>query len=171
MNSFLLFFGVCLLCHLLRLVYEISKARRVSPSRRKLPTILMYPNMAVLWVSWFGMCEADPVALGIPTFVRLSGLCLFIAGLVLVVVPVIHMRGVENTGRLITSGLFKRLRHPMYLGFLFWAIGYPIFNDAALALLTSLIWVPGILCWRHLEEIEMAREFDAYAAYKTQTWF
>lgn len=90
----------------------------------------MFINMGLLWTSWFMMCESDPVPLLFPLWLKISGLILFIVGVLLFIFTLMKMRTLDNySGALIQNGLFSVIRHPMYLGFIFWIIGYPVFQQ------------------------------------------
>lgn len=74
-------------------------------------------------------------------------------------------------GDLITKGIYFKIRHPMYLGFICWLIGTPIFNGAVFSFTLALIFIANVLFWRHLEEIELEKRFAGYKDYKVKTWF
>jgi protein-S-isoprenylcysteine O-methyltransferase Ste14 len=131
----------------------------------------MWANMLLLWISWFVLCENDPYKLNIPDWMVNSGLVLFIAGLLLFIIPVIQLKGVENIKQLATSGMYKIFRHPMYLGFIFWVHGYPLFMKAQIAFLLSPLLAVNILYWRYLEEQELLEKYSEYAEYKKHTIF
>jgi len=173
MNSqFLTLFLVCLTCHILRSIYEILKYKNKMPPGNKIVFGFMFINMGALWASWFMMCELDPIHLIIPAWLKFSGLVVFIAGILLFILTLIHMKTLDNySGELIQTGLFSITRHPMYLGFIFWIIGYSVFQQAQTALFTSIIWILNILFWRKIEEMELERKYSNYAEYKKKTLF
>ena len=90
--------------------------------------------MMVLWASWFSMCPMEPERPIVPAFVSGIGLAALAAGLVLAVGAVIQLRGVENIDHLVTTGFFARVRHPMYLGFTLWILGWAVFQGAVVSL-------------------------------------
>ena len=59
----------------------------------------------------------------------------------------------------------------MYLGFIIWIIGFPIFTNAAFTLAAAIIWIPQILYWRSSEERQLVRKYKDYQEYKKRTWF
>ena len=90
----------------------------------------------------------------------------------LVVGSVIQLRGVENINRLVTTGLYAKVRHPFYLGFLFLMLGAVVYYGALLSLLPGLLGVAVILYWQRLEEEALeAQHGEAYREYRKQTWF
>src|SRR5262245_45570700 len=70
---------------------------------------------------------------------------------------------------LVTDGLYRRIRHPMYLGQAFIAVGAPLLAGAPV-----LLWVSvpalGILAWRiMLEDSALARRYPEFARYAAHT--
>jgi protein-S-isoprenylcysteine O-methyltransferase Ste14 len=74
-------------------------------------------------------------------------------------------------GDLITKGIYSKIRHPMYLGFILWLIGAPLFFGAVFSSILSLIFIANILFWRFLEEKELNKRFTFYTEYKKTTLF
>lgn len=165
-------FGLYLICFAIRTGYEIlKKARKVEPRNRPL-FIFMLLVMCTLWMSWFYMCPEDPLHFTLPDPVRWIGLAVFIAGLGLAVGALIQLRGVENIDHLVTTGLFARLRHPMYVGFILWIFGWAIYHGAGASLIAGLVGIGNIIYWRHLEEVHLQDTYgDVYLVYRGQTWF
>jgi len=74
-------------------------------------------------------------------------------------------------GDLITKGIYSKIRHPMYLGFIFWLIGFPIFFGSLYSFFLSFLLIANVLFWRYLEEIELVKRFPSYSDYKKTTLF
>jgi protein-S-isoprenylcysteine O-methyltransferase Ste14 len=74
-------------------------------------------------------------------------------------------------GDLITSGIYSKIRHPMYLGFILWSIGFPIYFGGLFSFILSFLFIGNILFWRYLEEKELAGRFPSYEVYKRTTLF
>ncbi len=161
-----------LLCVATRSGYEILKdAHRVDP-HNKLVFVAIFTAMCTLWISWFSLCPLDPWQAAMPAVVRWSGFALFGAGLVLAIGALLQLRGLENIDHLVTTGLFRKLRHPMYTGFILWILGWGIFHTASASLLVGLVGIANVLYWRHLEEVRLQRQFgDAYQNYQRISWF
>jgi protein-S-isoprenylcysteine O-methyltransferase Ste14 len=170
--GYLIALGLYLTGLTVRTSYEMSKkAGKANPKSVTL-FIFVFLAMCVLWISWFGMCPQDPLRLPLPGLVRWIGLGLFVVGLGLAVGALIQLKGVENIDHLVTTGLFGRLRHPMYLGFVCWIFGWAIYHGAAASLFAGLAGIGNILYWRHLEEEHLERIYgERYLAYCKQTWF
>ncbi|HTP12555.1 MAG TPA: NnrU family protein [Bacteroidota bacterium] len=173
MNSdFLIPAGLFLVCNVARFAYEILKEAQKIDRESKAVFALILTAMLVLWISWFSLCPADPYRFDIGELWRRCGLALFLVGTILAVAALIQLRGVEHIDHLVTSGLFRKLRHPMYTGFLLWIVGWSMFHGAVLSLGIGLVGIANVLWWRHLEEVRLQAQFGtAYQQYRITTWF
>ena len=59
----------------------------------------------------------------------------------------------------------------MYLGFIIWIIGLPVFMNALFTLASAVIWIPQILYWKNSEEKQLEVKYRDYQEYKKRTWF
>ena len=72
--------------------------------------------------------------------------------------------------QLITHGIYRFTRNPMYLGLIMVVTGLPVYVASLYGFLTSLILIPIILNRIRLEEKLLTEEFqDAYQKYKETT--
>lgn len=156
----------------MRYGYELLKdAQRIDPESRPIFAAIV-TVMCILWVSWFNLCRLDPFQIQLPDLIRWFGFSIFAAGMVLAVGALIQLRGVENIDHLVTTGLFKKIRHPMYVGFIAWILGWSIFHGAIMSLAIGLIGIVSVLWWRRLEETRLEVQFGtSYQQYKLTTWF
>jgi protein-S-isoprenylcysteine O-methyltransferase Ste14 len=168
---FWLFFAICLVCFCLRTFYNNLKFKQQRLADSKRATALMYVNMAALWAAWFSMNFWDPVRIMVPAWLRYTGLLLFVAGVLLFILGDAAMRGLASEKKLVTSGIFSKMRHPVYTGFIVWVVGFPIFMQAILTLTSAVFWVGFFLCWKYWEECALERRFPEYRDYKGRTWF
>ncbi len=164
--------GVYLLGLLGRGVYEwLKERRRVDPTRR-LVFAVVFADMSLMWASWFGMGALDPFRLGLPPALNWGGLALVIVGALLFLGGLIQLRALENTKTLVTTGLFSVTRHPIYLGFVLWLLGWPVFQDAGMSLFLAAPGIASILSWRRNEERALQIQFgSAYRDYQQRTRF
>jgi protein-S-isoprenylcysteine O-methyltransferase Ste14 len=82
------------------------------------------------------------------------------------------LKGVENINHLVTTGLFSRIRHPMYAGFILWIFGWAIYHGALLSIIVGFMGIGNILYWRRLEEAELELRYgENYRRYRKETWF
>ena len=152
-------------------IYNILNFKKKKFASHRTVVVDVYIIMAVLWFSWFQVCFSEPEKILIPTFVRYLSLVFFLLGVFLFIFSHIKMRGFVDKGQLITTGIFSKIRNPMYLGFIIWIIGFPIFLQKPITLISSIIWITHIIIWKVLEEKELEKTYPNYAEYKKKTWF
>jgi protein-S-isoprenylcysteine O-methyltransferase Ste14 len=127
--------------------------------------------MGVLWFAWFSMNFNDPVKAAVPVVLRYIGLALFILGVSLFLFAHRSMGRFSGRDQLMTTGIFSKLRNPMYLGFIVWVVGFPLFMQSMLTLVSAILWILHFMWWRALEEKELEQKFSKYGDYKKGTWF
>jgi protein-S-isoprenylcysteine O-methyltransferase Ste14 len=161
-----------LICLALRAAYEIlKKAGMINPKSKPLFMAILFV-MCLLWISWFAMCPQDPFKIVFPSLAHWIGLAIIVVGMGLALGALFQLRGVENIDHLVTRGLFSKLRHPMYLGFICWIIGWAIYHGAGLSLMIGFIGIGNILYWRNLEEAHLENTYgEKYGEYRKWTWF
>jgi protein-S-isoprenylcysteine O-methyltransferase Ste14 len=114
----------------------------------------------------------DPVKITLNPVFRYLGAAIFIFGVILFVVSLAKIKKFENYhGELITNGIYRFLRHPMYLSFVFWMVGSSLFNQSGVACLMTIIFTVNIFIWKKLEEIQLQKIFPAYKEYMKRTYF
>ncbi len=162
---------VCILTHLARDVYEVLTDRRIlRPSRTSF--LVMFSNMVLLWLSWCLLCVIDPIRLSLPDAVNYGGLALAGTGVVLCLVGLLTLRTLESySNDLVTTGIYSRIRHPMYLAFILWLVGLPLAFGGLRSVLLSTFFVANVLWWRYDEEQELERRFASYKQYRRMTLF
>jgi protein-S-isoprenylcysteine O-methyltransferase Ste14 len=125
------------------------------------------------YAGWGAMLATDPVPLLLPAAVAIAagGLCSG-AGLALFLAAAITKHGFGERDRLQITGVYARLRHPMYTGIILMHLGFPLLTESGLTLLSAVIWIPLILLWGHWEEVRLEDRFgDEYRRYKASTWW
>ena len=172
MLVWLLFAGLFLGGCLARTAYEELKRRKRLKSGNRIAYLSTFVAMIAMWVGWFNMPVNDPWPVALPDALPTLGAVLPGVGYVLVIGGVIQLRGVENIPRLVTGGLFAKLRHPMYTGFICWIAGESLRCGAWLSCVVGCVAIVQILYWRTLEEAFLMTIRPAeYAAYRANTWF
>jgi len=170
-HNFILLVIVCVLTHIVRTIYEILKHKKILHASR-LSFVIIFANMAVLWISWFLLCRFDVYKIDLPSVIRYFGAALNLLGAALFFIALFTIKTLETyDGDLITKGIYSKTRHPMYLGFILWLIGPPLFYAAVTSFALAVLFIANVLFWRYLEEIELGKRFTGYKDYKAKTVF
>jgi protein-S-isoprenylcysteine O-methyltransferase Ste14 len=91
---------------------------------------------------------------------------LFGLGLAINLLSLLALKGgfggeIEPVTELVTSGIYARLRHPMYVSFAITMLGLDVLLRSALGILFTLVAFLPSMVWRaRLEEQALARHFD-----------
>lgn len=132
----------------------------------------MFFNMLILWSSWVLLCNFDIYKINLPVVIRYLGLALFCLGIIAFLMGLFTIKSLESyEGDLITKGIYSKIRHPMYFGFILWLLGFPIFFGALFSFILSFLFIGNIFFWRSLEEKELIERFPGYTDYKKTTIF
>jgi len=175
--QYVILLSISISCLIIRMIYEIFNYKKAKFISTPVVFRLMSFFMGCLWFSWFALSDFDPMKINLEDWVRWTGFGIFILGMLFAVVSVIQIiisfiiSKIKKEDKLITNGVFAITRHPMYLGFILWLIGYPIFKEALFTLTISIIWLINILIWRHLEEKELLEKFKNFKEYQKRTIF
>ncbi len=105
------------------------------------------------------------------------GLALIVIGLTILLVAAGTLRRfysstlvIKENHQLITHGIYRLTRHPIYLGALMVCIGVPVYASSLYGLLTMSALIPLILNRIRMEERLLSEEFgDVYRTYKEAT--
>ena len=171
-TAYLVFLGLYLGSLIIRTSYELLKrAGRVNP-KSTIVFAVIFAVMCLMWVSWFSLCPLDPFRLALPVLLRGVGLSMVILGLGLSIGGIVQLRGLENINHLVTTGLFSKLRHPIYNGFILWIMGWAVYHGAIVSLVIGFVGIGNILYWRRLEEESLESWYgEDYRTYRRGTWF
>ena len=169
---YVVFVGLYLGSLIIRTGYELlKKASKVNP-KSMIIFAAVFAAMCLLWISWFSLCPLDPFRFALPDIVRWVGLGMLIMGLGLAIGGVVQLRGLENINHLVTAGLFSKLRHPVYTGFILWILGWALYHGAVVSLAIGFVGIGNILYWRWLEEENLESGYgEGYRRYRQGTWF
>ena len=173
MNSemFYLFTAVCVINHIIWFLYEILKHKKILEPT-KLSFVIIFINMGLLWTSWFALCSLDLYRMNLPGIIKYLGVLIVGIGIIVFFIALFTIKTLESyQGDLITKGIYSKIRHPMYLAFILWLIGFPIFFGALFSFILSFVFIANILFWRYLEEKELEKRFLSYMDYKKTTIF
>jgi protein-S-isoprenylcysteine O-methyltransferase Ste14 len=162
---------LCVITHIVRTCYELLKYKGlIIPN--KLSFVIVFINMLLLWLSWFLLCSHDISIVIFPGPIRYLGILLFGMGVLLFLTALFTIKTLESyEGDLIDYGIYSKIRHPMYLGFILWITGFPIFFGGLYSLMLAPLFIGNILYWRYLEEKELEKRFFSYKDYRKKTIF
>ena len=162
---------ICVITHVVRSVYEILKHKNILKPG-KLSFVIVFINMLLLWVSWFVLCANDIFKISLPGIIRYLGIVVVGIGIVMFLIALLTIKTLESyDGDLITGGIYSKIRHPMYFGFILWLIGFPVFFGALFSFFLSFLFIANIFFWRYLEEEELEKRFPSYQDYRKTTIF
>jgi protein-S-isoprenylcysteine O-methyltransferase Ste14 len=133
-------------------------------------------SLSGFWGTIWGLVK-QPQNLSMFPVQSIIGLALFIIGLIIMLVGQTTLwRNYSGTvviredHQLITHGIYRFTRNPMYLGGIMVVTGIPVYAASLYGFLTSLVLIPIILNRIRLEEELLTEEFgDAYRTYKETT--
>ncbi len=133
-------------------------------------------GLSGFWGTVWGLVK-HPQNLSRFSWQSMIGLALFMIGLTIMIIGQVTLRRnysgtvvIRNDHQLITQGIYRFTRNPMYLGLIMVVIGLPVYAVSLYGFLSSLILVPIILNRIRLEEKLLTAEFqDAYQKYKETT--
>jgi protein-S-isoprenylcysteine O-methyltransferase Ste14 len=105
------------------------------------------------------------------------GLTIFVLGLTVAIVAAFTLKRsyssslvIREGHRLVTHGLYRVVRHPIYLGVLVAISGVPVYASSVKGALVLALLVPLILLRIRMEEGLLAEHFgDEYCAYRART--
>jgi len=170
--SYVITLILCVAGVMARTSYELLKKDNKINTRSVVSLSMMIAAMTAFLGSWAFMCPNDPLHayVGWPT--RWAGYGIAFAGVCLAVGGLARLKKVENVDHLVTTGLFARMRHPMYTGFIAWISGWVIAFGSVVSAVVAVFCIGTILYWRHLEEKALdARYGEMYRRYRAQTLF
>ena len=73
-------------------------------------------------------------------------------------------------GGLVTTGLYSRIRHPLYLANILLFLACPTFLAVTWAWGAAVMGIVGVVTRIEIEEQHLTRTFEGYAAYAKTTW-
>lgn len=161
---------LCFLSYILRLAAHVSSYRKGAAGLNF--RVLLVLNF-IGYFGWGYWCGADPVKMNIPSSVSVPvGVTLAVMGIGLFLYSEMKKHGVGAEEDLVTSGIYSKIRHPMYIGLVLLHIGFPFIFKSFIACMSTVLWAALIGIWTHFEEKNLERRFgQQYIDYKRQTWF
>jgi protein-S-isoprenylcysteine O-methyltransferase Ste14 len=142
------------------------------------------------WTAWLIMVPywlvivTPPVAYLARTYRRPGLAALIAGGLLFLAAAVVRVKAHLDLGgefsmfleehdeqqTLVTTGLYKTLRHPLYLANLLLFLACPTFLAVGWAWIITAVGIVGILVRIRMEERFLMHHFEGYADYREKTW-
>lgn len=170
-NEYFFLMAVTTTSFFIRTVYEILRLKKIISPHKKLSAFILF-DMLLLWSSWFALCEMNVNRMQFPLAIKCSGIIMFAAGVIIVIAALFTIRFMgSKKHELVISGIYSKIRHPIYLGFILWLMGYPVFTGQIIVLCLSPLFIANVLVWRYAEEVDLIKKFPAYKEYKAKTIF
>jgi protein-S-isoprenylcysteine O-methyltransferase Ste14 len=173
--------GACLVVVLASITFLFSGASIGGASRAGACTgwILIVAMSFTLVVAWLpAYADRRGIATLAGDMIRYIGLALVIVGCVLRVGPTFELGSrfrppwlAQQDHRLVTTGFYRHIRNPSYLGAILGMMGWFLVFRCGLGFLLTAVLVPLAIRMIRREEAMLHEEFgDEYAAYKKRTW-
>ena len=158
---------LCFLYH--TLIHVLGHLGKIEEGKRLYVTIGI--SMFLGWILYY-WASFSQLRMGI-SLPGVSGLILVIVGFCIYFAAHknIHKAMHKGSRKLISDGLYRHIRHPMYVGQILMLLGAPILGSAWTILALSPVFIVQILIWAFMEEKELVKEFPGYAEYRKRTWF
>ena len=133
-------------------------------------------SFMILWLAWLALMALDARRWrrsDMPVSINILGALLVITGFLATMVvfrensfaaPVVRLQS-ERNQRVIDTGPYAYVRHPMYAGALLYLIGMPLLLGSVYGLLLVPAFVVGISVRAVFEERLLQRDLPGYAAY------
>jgi protein-S-isoprenylcysteine O-methyltransferase Ste14 len=105
-----------------------------------------------------------------------AGLVICIIGIVIIIVSFVKLNrnltpfpSPKQNSSLITTGIYKYIRHPIYTGVLFATAGYAVYSENTLRLLIFIVLLLLFISKAAYEETLLLKKFPEYNCYKKQS--
>jgi protein-S-isoprenylcysteine O-methyltransferase Ste14 len=173
--------GACLVIVLasLAVLFSGTSLGRGLVADARTPWILLLVFGFTMVMAWLpAYADRRDIATLDGDFSRYIGLALLILGCILRVGPMFELGPrfrppwiKQEDHRLVTTGFYRYVRNPSYLGALLIMMGWFLVFRSGPGLLLSLLSIPVAIPFIRREEAMLQEEFgDAYVAYKNRTW-
>jgi protein-S-isoprenylcysteine O-methyltransferase Ste14 len=108
---------------------------------------------------------------------RIVGTALALAGLLLMIVAIVNLRRViqiapspREGGHLVTSGVYRYFRHPIYTGIVLVAIGLFLRQPTVPVAAAAVVVIAFLAAKVRFEESLLLARYPDYAAYRARSW-
>jgi protein-S-isoprenylcysteine O-methyltransferase Ste14 len=163
-------FLVCFISYVLHTESHYSAARSRNP---RFPERFIEISVVVGYFAWISMMFSDPLKFQpYPVFQMPLGIIVGIAGIAVIAKAHKQKEGFSETEKLVNTGVYSKIRHPLYFGMMLAYIGFPIAFGCMMTLASAAVWGSFAFTWKTWEEKELVRRFgNDYIEYKKKTLF
>ncbi len=164
--------SLCFFSYLLRLTIHLYLYKRqVEFSKIFFKYLFIFIFLG--YAGWGFWSSVDPVKMNISSYISIpTGLFLTVTGFGLFIYSEMKKGGVGEEEELVSTGIYSKIRHPMYVGMILFHVGFPFIFKSFIACLSTILWAAFILTWKYFEEKNLERQFGKkYIEYKKRTWF
>jgi protein-S-isoprenylcysteine O-methyltransferase Ste14 len=157
---------------------QLLAERLSSPIQRQQPTWDRFGIAAFLlgWSGWLVLMALDAARYGfshVPSWLQAAGalgvlLSIYVGYLTFqensFAAPVVKIQK-ERGQRVVTTGPYRYVRHPLYTGALFFLLGTPLLLGSWLGLAVAPVLIAGLAARIVMEERVLSAELDGYVEY------
>ena len=148
---------------------------KINLRELKTPDILFVGLQFLLFLLYF--ITPFPSEWQLSAWLRLPALILSLVGILLSAIAILQLRknlspfpSPVSSGTLVESGIFKKIRHPIYSGLIIFFSSYAIYEESPAKLLLSFILVILFYFKSIYEEKLLMKKFPAYCSYKRTSY-
>jgi len=120
--------------------------------------------------------EFNSLKFELPKFIQIILLPFIVSGIAIIIISVFQLNknlspfpSPKENSELITSGLFSRIRHPIYSGILLFAFSFALFQNSGFKILISFFLLILFSFKTGYEEKQLNIRFPEYKNYKSKT--
>jgi protein-S-isoprenylcysteine O-methyltransferase Ste14 len=156
---------ICVISYIVRTVPKVLKGGKTFYLKH---LVLMTVVEAIMWVSWIILSLVPQATMPLPLSIAiLFGPFLFLIGITMFFEAKKELKGFRDPGKLLTTGIYGKVRHPMYLGWMLILLGFPLLFRALLAFIISIFLSAILVLWAYVEERELESKYgDELKAYR-----
>jgi protein-S-isoprenylcysteine O-methyltransferase Ste14 len=154
----------------------INKGKEQGESRTLFLLLLAWTAGAAFFIPFF--TGHNLTSLKLPIFFRYLGIVMFLSGLIIRRISILRLKrqfsiyvAIQENHQLITTGIYSKIRHPIYLGAVFSLIGFVLVFPTLLGFLFVVIYSMLLTHRMAQEERLMLKHFGSvYEEYVSKSY-
>lgn len=149
----------------INLLHAVAHGREQTGKPELIQHKLMGHLITIGWVAWVALLFTDPVRTGF-SYYAVAGGALGLLGILLMAIA--HKQvPFHDPGYLVTTGIYSKIRHPIYYASILIVVGFPLLTGSVYTLYSSVLWIIFQLYLRALDERELIKKYGKeYEDYK-----